>query len=103
MTGRQVLAAIVAIVVATAVLPPAVARAVHQRRMARARSEVVVLADRLRAGGTLAERDLDPWGNRYILQSSSVISRGPNGLLETPSGSAPAGDDIAAPVSSSSR
>jgi hypothetical protein len=83
--------------VATAILPPAAAWAVHQRRIARATSEVAALANRLAAGGApVGEREMDPWGNLYILQSSAIVSRGPNGILETPPGSAAVGDDIAA-------
>lgn len=59
MTGRQVLGSVVAIVLATAVLPPAAAWAVNQRRVARAEREVVALAERLNARGS----DLAPAGS----------------------------------------
>jgi len=46
MTGKQVVAAVVAVLLATAVLPPAAAWAVNRRRVARAEAEVAALARR---------------------------------------------------------
>ena len=48
MTGRQVLAALIAILLATAVLPPAAAYAVNQRRVSRAGRDVASIAAALR-------------------------------------------------------
>ena len=49
MTGRRVLVAVLAIGLATAVLPPAVAWTVNRRRIDRARADVTTLADRMRS------------------------------------------------------
>src|SRR5205807_834727 len=49
MTGRQVTAAVIAIVLATAVLPPVAAWSVNRARVHRAALEVSALAGRLRA------------------------------------------------------
>jgi hypothetical protein len=97
MTGRQVLGAVLLIVLATAVLPPAVAWNVNRRRVATASREVPALAERVRSGGSLSDRDVDPWGNAYVTHGSAVLSWGPNGLLETQPGALVAGgDDILA-------
>jgi type II secretory pathway pseudopilin PulG len=49
MTGRRVLVAVLAIGLATAVLPPAVAWTVNRRRVDRARADVTTLADWMRS------------------------------------------------------
>jgi hypothetical protein len=46
MKGKQVIAAVIAVLLATAVLPPAAAWAVNRRRVSRAEAEVSVLARR---------------------------------------------------------
>ena len=48
MTGRRVLVTLVLVVLATAVIPPASAWVVHQRRLRRALADLNLMADRLR-------------------------------------------------------
>lgn len=61
MTGRQVLASVTAILLATAVLPPVVAYAVNQRRVSRAANDVSAIAQQLRgqaSGGQTGARNV---------------------------------------------
>ena len=149
MTGRQIVGVVIAIVFATAVLPPAAAWTVNRRRVARARREVSALALQLQARIDLSRLAIDarvlcgpgefpsaatsevqrwlnaprgsltaafpdvrlspdPWNNCFVADAAAagdvsrpvwILSAGPNGAIETPSGAThPGGDDIGARV-----
>jgi hypothetical protein len=76
MTGKQVLASVIAIILATAVVPPAAAWAVNHQRVARADREVAAIAEALSARPAELAR----------VRSASAVLAGPG---EMPAANAP--------------
>jgi hypothetical protein len=76
MTGKQVLASGVAIVFATAILPPAAAWLVNRQRVQRAEREVAALADRLAARPLELARAR---GTALVLSGSGRVPAAENG------------------------